>query len=78
LLKDITGNYTASFVVSGGFVVLATLTMSTLPHYFSCKEPRRRSPDNKDKGSPPELEQMHSSPPATEELMKHPVSPENV
>ncbi|TNN67951.1 Monocarboxylate transporter 13 [Liparis tanakae] len=82
LLKDITGNYTASFVVSGGFVVLATLIMSTLPHYFSCKEPppppRRRPPGTKDKGSPPELEQMHSSPTATEELMKHPVSPENV
>ncbi|XP_034413500.1 monocarboxylate transporter 13 isoform X1 [Cyclopterus lumpus] len=65
LLKDVTGNYTASFVVAGGFVVLGTLTMTTLPHYFSCKElppPQRRSLGNKDKGLDPELEQMHRSP----------------
>lgn len=34
-----TGNYTASFVVAGSFVLLGSLTMTTLPHYFSCAEP---------------------------------------
>ncbi|XP_008433655.1 monocarboxylate transporter 13 [Poecilia reticulata] len=38
-LRDMTGNYTASFVVAGGFVLLGSLTMTTLPHYFSCAEP---------------------------------------
>ncbi|KAK9524761.1 hypothetical protein VZT92_017129 [Zoarces viviparus] len=64
LLKDITGNYMASFVVAGGFLVLGSLTIATLPHYFSCEEPpppQRRSLDEKDKGLHPELEQMHSS-----------------
>ncbi|XP_068569423.1 monocarboxylate transporter 13 [Cebidichthys violaceus] len=65
LLKDITGNYTASFVVAGGFVILGSLTITTLPHFFSCKEPplpQRHSLDEKDEGLHPELEQMHSSP----------------
>ncbi|XP_043953393.1 monocarboxylate transporter 13 isoform X1 [Gambusia affinis] len=38
-LRDMTGNYTASFVVAGSFVLLGSLTMTTLPHYFSCAEP---------------------------------------
>ncbi|XP_014870071.1 monocarboxylate transporter 13 [Poecilia latipinna] len=38
-LRDMTGNYTASFVVAGSFVLLGSLTMTTLPHYFSCTEP---------------------------------------
>ncbi|KAK5875825.1 hypothetical protein CesoFtcFv8_026865 [Champsocephalus esox] len=65
LLKDITGDYTASFMVAGGFVVLGTLTMVTLPHYFSRKDPpppKSLSPEDPDKGLHAELEQMHSSP----------------
>ncbi|XP_054880411.1 LOW QUALITY PROTEIN: monocarboxylate transporter 13-like [Poeciliopsis prolifica] len=38
-LRDVTGNYTASFVVAGSFVLLGSLTITTLPHYFSCVEP---------------------------------------
>ncbi|XP_029310355.1 monocarboxylate transporter 13 isoform X2 [Cottoperca gobio] len=65
LLKDITGNYVASFLVAGGFVVLGTLILATLPNYFSCTEPtspQRCSLDDKEEGLPPELEKMHSSP----------------
>ncbi|XP_077445835.1 monocarboxylate transporter 13-like isoform X3 [Stigmatopora argus] len=38
-LRDVTGDYTASFAVSGSFLVLGTLTMATLPHYFSRTDP---------------------------------------
>uniref|UniRef100_A0A8D3A7C6 Monocarboxylate transporter 13 n=1 Tax=Scophthalmus maximus TaxID=52904 RepID=A0A8D3A7C6_SCOMX len=65
LLKDVTGNYIASFMVAGGFVVLGTLTMTTLPHYFSCTDPpspRRRSHDDNDKSLHFELEQISRSP----------------
>ncbi|XP_023130748.1 monocarboxylate transporter 13 [Amphiprion ocellaris] len=65
LLKDITGNYMASFMVAGSFPILGTLTMATLPHYFSCTDPpppQRRSLDDKDKGLNSELEQMNSLP----------------
>lgn len=68
-LKDVTGNYMASFVVSGSFLILGTLTMATLPHYFSCTDPpppQRRSPNVKDKGSHSEMEQMNSLPPHTD------------
>ncbi|KAM7366293.1 hypothetical protein PAMP_015744 [Pampus punctatissimus] len=60
-LKDITGNYIASFAVAGSFLILGTLTMATLPHYFSCTDPpppQRRSLDNKTKDSA--MEQMNS------------------
>nr|XP_019965493.1 PREDICTED: monocarboxylate transporter 13-like [Paralichthys olivaceus] len=70
-LKDVTGTYTASFLVTGGFVVLGTLTMSTLPHFFSRTDPpapRRRSHDKKDKSLHLELEQINSSPPDTKEV----------
>lgn len=64
-LKDVTGNYIASFVVAGCFVVLGTLTIATLPHYFSCTDPpppQPRSRDDKDEGLHSELEQMNSLP----------------
>lgn len=38
-LRDVTGNYIASFMVAGGFLVLGTLTMATMPNYFSCTDP---------------------------------------
>ncbi|XP_038140851.1 monocarboxylate transporter 13 [Cyprinodon tularosa] len=38
-LRDITGNYVASFMVAGSFVLLGSLTMTTLPGYFSCTDP---------------------------------------
>lgn len=65
LLKDVTGNYIASFVVAGSFLVLGTLTMATLPHFFSCKDPpppQRRSLQDSTKGLHSELEQMNSLP----------------
>nr|XP_046174396.1 monocarboxylate transporter 13 isoform X3 [Oncorhynchus gorbuscha] len=38
LLKDLTGSYTASFLVAGGFLLLGTMVMTTLPHFFSCTD----------------------------------------
>ncbi|XP_041635152.1 monocarboxylate transporter 13 [Cheilinus undulatus] len=64
-LKDVTGNYIASFMVAGSFLILGTLTMATLPHYFSCKDPpspQRQSQDVKDKRLHSEMEQMNSLP----------------
>ncbi|XP_075906818.1 monocarboxylate transporter 13 [Nelusetta ayraudi] len=68
-LRDVTGNYTASFMVAGGFLVLGTLTMATLPNYFSCTDPPLpqrclpRSDDRKD--SSLEMEEMNSATPRT-------------
>uniref|UniRef100_A0A3Q3WVH1 Monocarboxylate transporter 13 n=1 Tax=Mola mola TaxID=94237 RepID=A0A3Q3WVH1_MOLML len=51
-LKDVTGNYLASFIVTGSFPILGTLVMATLPHYFSCTDPppptRRRLHDKEE------------------------------
>ncbi|KAF7657823.1 hypothetical protein LDENG_00021370 [Lucifuga dentata] len=60
-LRDITGNYTVSFVVAGGFIILSSLTLSTLPHFFSCTDPpnpQRNSPDNNNKGTHSEMGPM--------------------
>nr|XP_057924000.1 monocarboxylate transporter 13 isoform X2 [Doryrhamphus excisus]XP_057924001.1 monocarboxylate transporter 13 isoform X2 [Doryrhamphus excisus]XP_057924002.1 monocarboxylate transporter 13 isoform X2 [Doryrhamphus excisus]XP_057924003.1 monocarboxylate transporter 13 isoform X2 [Doryrhamphus excisus] len=65
LLKDITGDYMASFLVSGSFLILSTLTMATLPHYFSCTDPPpMQRPRQKDKceGLGSETEQMNKTP----------------
>ncbi|KAL2765715.1 monocarboxylate transporter 13, partial [Daubentonia madagascariensis] len=35
-LRDVTGNYTASFVVAGAFLLLGSGVLMTLPHFFSC------------------------------------------
>ncbi|XP_042069407.1 monocarboxylate transporter 13 isoform X1 [Haplochromis burtoni] len=64
-LKDVTGNYIASFMVAGSFLLLGMLTMTTLPRFFSCTDPpppQRRSLDAKEKVLDLELEQMNSSP----------------
>ncbi|RVE60520.1 hypothetical protein OJAV_G00181700 [Oryzias javanicus] len=56
-LKDITGNYVASFLVAGSFLLLGSLTLATLPHFFSCTEPPPPVAD-KSEAFHPELEQM--------------------
>lgn len=38
-LRDITGNYVASFAMAGIFLILGSLTLATLPHFFSCTDP---------------------------------------
>ncbi|KAM4612278.1 monocarboxylate transporter 13 isoform 2-T2 [Polymixia lowei] len=53
LLRDLTGNYTASLMVAGSFLILGSTILTTLPHYFSCTAPpppQRHSPgvDGKD------------------------------
>lgn len=35
-LRDVTGNYTASFVVAGAFLLIGSGVLTTLPHFFSC------------------------------------------
>nr|XP_012632703.1 monocarboxylate transporter 13 isoform X2 [Microcebus murinus] len=35
-LRDVTGNYTASFVVAGAFLLAGSGVLITLPHFFSC------------------------------------------
>ncbi|KAM9836521.1 monocarboxylate transporter 13 isoform 1-T3 [Aulostomus maculatus] len=65
LLKDVTGSYLASFMVAGSFVILGTLTMATLPHYFSRTDPPsppRCSIQNKSEGLQPESERMNNLP----------------
>ena len=54
MLRDITGNYTASFEVAGIFVILGTLVTTMLPHFFSrtapppLASPRTPGQDTKD------------------------------
>ncbi|KAL6490788.1 hypothetical protein MHYP_G00011330 [Metynnis hypsauchen] len=48
-LRDLTGNYTGSFVVAGGFLILGTIITATLPHFFSCTNPPPPSPKKKAK-----------------------------
>ncbi|XP_008319287.1 monocarboxylate transporter 13 [Cynoglossus semilaevis] len=63
-LKDITGNYTASFMVTGSFLIFGTLTLATLPHYFSCRDPppvQRHSHNGKNVTSCSELEQLRNA-----------------
>ncbi|XP_072314605.1 monocarboxylate transporter 13 [Eucyclogobius newberryi] len=38
-LRDITGEYVASFAVAGSFLFLGSLTFATLPHFFSRTDP---------------------------------------
>lgn len=64
LLKDVTGNYTASFVVAGSFLLLAVLIVATLPHFFSRADPpppQRLPLDGKERGLHPELEQINAA-----------------
>lgn len=35
-LRDVTGSYTASFVVAGAFLLAGSGVLITLPHFFSC------------------------------------------
>lgn len=63
LLKDLTGNYIASFAVAGSFLILCSLTLATLPHFFSRTDPpapQRCSHDGEDKGLQSEREQINS------------------
>ncbi|KAG7496685.1 monocarboxylate transporter 13 isoform X2 [Solea senegalensis] len=65
LLKDMTGNYTVSFIVAGSFLIVGTLIMTTLPHYFSRTDPpppHRVPHDVKDRGVHLELEHINNSP----------------
>lgn len=62
-LKDVTGNYVASFIVAGTFPILGIAIMTTLPHYFSCKDPpppQGRPPKDPGEGIRSEMEQMNS------------------
>ncbi|KAM6949547.1 monocarboxylate transporter 13 [Aplochiton taeniatus] len=48
LLKDVTGDYTASFSAAGVFLLLGTIVTATLPHFCSCTTPpplQEQSPD---------------------------------
>lgn len=35
-LRDVTGNYMASFMVAGAFLLAGSGVLITLPHFFSC------------------------------------------
>ncbi|XP_060112472.1 monocarboxylate transporter 13-like [Heteronotia binoei] len=35
-LRDLTGNYSVSFITAGAFLLASSLILATLPHYFSC------------------------------------------
>nr|XP_056719599.1 monocarboxylate transporter 13-like [Euleptes europaea] len=38
-LRDLTGNYAASFITAGAFLLASSLILATLPNYFSCSRP---------------------------------------
>ncbi|XP_029436606.1 monocarboxylate transporter 13-like isoform X2 [Rhinatrema bivittatum] len=43
-LRDLTGDYSASFSVAGGFLLLGSLILSTLPNFFSCSAAKPLKP----------------------------------
>nr|XP_034992195.1 monocarboxylate transporter 13-like [Zootoca vivipara] len=53
-LRDITGNYTASFLTAGAFLLAGSLTLLTLPDYFSCSRPLRTKAETP--AGPPDLQ----------------------
>ncbi|TWW63067.1 monocarboxylate transporter 13 isoform X3 [Takifugu flavidus] len=62
-LKDVTGNYVASFIVAGTFPILGIAIITTLPHYFSCQDPpppQGRPVKDAGEGVRSEMEQMNS------------------
>ncbi|KAL8177069.1 UNVERIFIED_CONTAM: hypothetical protein K2H54_041568 [Gekko kuhli] len=38
-LRDLTGNYSVSFITAGAFLLASSLILATLPNYFSCSGP---------------------------------------
>ena len=44
-LRDVTGNYTASFVVAGAFLLAGSAVLITMPHFF-CFSARTYKPQN--------------------------------
>ncbi|XP_062993295.1 monocarboxylate transporter 13-like [Elgaria multicarinata webbii] len=45
-LRDITGNYTASFITAGAFLLAGSFILVTLPNYFSCPRPSKTKVEN--------------------------------
>ncbi|MBN3275031.1 MOT13 protein, partial [Polyodon spathula] len=41
-LKDLTGDFTASFLVAGAFLLAGTLVLFALPRFFSCSGPQNQ------------------------------------
>ena len=44
-LRDVTGNYTASFVVAGAFLLAGSGVLITLPHFFCVSAPTSKPQD---------------------------------
>ncbi|CAL9694715.1 unnamed protein product [Knipowitschia caucasica] len=55
-LRDITGDFIASFAVAGSFLILACLILTTLPHFFSCTDP---PPPNKQPSEQQAIAESH-------------------
>ncbi|XP_056156176.1 monocarboxylate transporter 13 [Lampris incognitus] len=68
LLKDTTGNYIASLVVAGSFLILGSVILSTLPHYFSCKGPPPPMQCSTSKELHPESGQVENAASLTDKL----------
>ncbi|KAI5104420.1 monocarboxylate transporter 13 [Silurus meridionalis] len=43
-LRDLSGSYILSFVVAGGFLIMGSIIITTLPHFCSCTNPPPLSP----------------------------------
>ncbi|KAJ8416626.1 hypothetical protein AAFF_G00325040 [Aldrovandia affinis] len=63
-LKDQTGSYTASFLVAGGFLLLGTLVLATLPRFCSCS-PTAAPQNQKQNPESGQLNNAISSPPSS-------------
>ncbi|KAK1120548.1 monocarboxylate transporter 13-like [Acipenser oxyrinchus oxyrinchus] len=44
-LRDLTGDFTASFLVAGAFLLAGTLVLFALPSFFSCSGPQNQCPE---------------------------------
>ncbi|XP_041093336.1 monocarboxylate transporter 13 isoform X2 [Polyodon spathula] len=45
-LRDLTGDFTASFLVAGAFLLAGTLVLFALPCFFSCLVPQNQCPES--------------------------------
>ncbi|XP_036403515.1 monocarboxylate transporter 13 [Megalops cyprinoides] len=61
-LRDQTGSYTASFLVAGGFILMGTVVIMTLPHFCSCSPPP--SPQHQKQSQSPESGLLNNSAPS--------------
>ncbi|XP_061446276.1 monocarboxylate transporter 13-like [Rhineura floridana] len=61
-LRDITGNYTVSFLMAGVFLLAGSSILLTLPNYFSCSQPSQTRTNSTTEPPDPEALELRGLP----------------